>query len=237
MSAITQKTVVVVGGSRGIGAEFVRQFAQKGNRVIAACRQPSQANEVQGLENVTLTQLDVSSPQSVEQWAGEVQKLASHFDYVINNAGIYGRRVGLSDVTYDDMLATFVTNCVGPLLVVQQLHKRGLLGGTSPSVVANVTSKVGSVEDNRSGGGYAYRSSKAALNIVNKSLSIDLAPDNVVCTLLHPGYVRTDMTGGAGLIDKQTSVAGLIGVLEDGAAGTRELQGTWHDYKREVVPW
>ena len=87
------------------------------------CRQPSQANEVQGLENVTLTQLDVSSPQSVEQWAGEVQKLASHFDYVINNAGIYGRRVGLSDVTYDDMLATFVTNCVGPLLVVQQLHK------------------------------------------------------------------------------------------------------------------
>ncbi|KAI3427133.1 hypothetical protein D9Q98_007070 [Chlorella vulgaris] len=235
--SITGKTVVVVGGSRGIGAEFVRQFAAKGNAVIAACRQPSQAKEVQGIDGVKLTTCDISSPQSVERWAAEVKEATSHVDYVINNAGIYGRRVGLTDVTAEDMLATFTTNCIGPLLVVQQLHKQGLLGGKQQTVVASVTSKVGSVADNQSGGGYAYRASKSALNIVNKSLSIDLADRNVVCTLLHPGYVVTDMTGGKGLIDKQTSVSGMIGVLEDGAAGKLPLQGTWHDYKKETVPW
>ncbi|PSC75715.1 NADH-dependent fumarate reductase [Micractinium conductrix] len=230
---IAGKTVVVVGGSRGIGAEFVRQFAAKGNRVIATARTPAQAaKELEGTK-VELTQLDVTSPQSVEQWAAEVQKLAPHIDLLINNAGVYSRRVGFSDVTHDDMLAAFTTNAIGPLMVVQQLHKRGVLGGARPTLVANVTSKVGSIDDNKSGGGYAYRASKTALNIINKSLSIDLAGDNITCTLLHPGYVRTDMTGGAGLIDKEESVRGMIGVLESGV----ELQGTFHDFAGKDIPW
>ncbi|KAF8061359.1 gghA [Scenedesmus sp. PABB004] len=131
------------------------------------------------------------------------------------------------------MIAAFKTNTIGPLLVVQQLLKAGLLGGPGGrSVVANVTSKVGSVDDNRGGGGYAYRASKSALNIVNKSMSIDLSGEGVTAVLLHPGYVRTAMTDGSGLIDADTSVAGMLSVLES----DRPLNGGWWDYKGEVVP-
>ncbi|KAL4444040.1 hypothetical protein ABPG75_011777 [Micractinium tetrahymenae] len=231
--AITGKTVVVVGGSRGIGAEFVRQFVAKGNRVIAGCRQPSQAKELAALEGVELAEVDITSEQSVEAFAASVQQLTPHADYVINNAGVYGRRVGFKDVTAQDMLFAFTTNAIGPLLVTKALHKAGVLGGQQPTVIATVTSKMGSVDDNTSGGSYAYRASKAAVNIVNKSLSIDLAPNNCIATLLHPGYVMTDMTGGAGLIDAQTSVAGMIGVLESGV----ELQGAWHAWDGKVIPW
>jgi NAD(P)-dependent dehydrogenase (short-subunit alcohol dehydrogenase family) len=98
-----------------------------------------------------------------------------------------------------------------------------------------VTSKVGSVDDNKSGGGYAYRSSKSALNIITKSMSIDLAPENIVATLLHPGYVRTDMTSGNGLITMEQSVSGMLSVLENHS--DEELQGSWRDYKNEEIPW
>ena len=84
-------------------------------------------------------------------------ELTTHVDTVINNAGVYGRRVGLKDVRAEDMVGDFTVNSIGPLLVVQQLHKAGLLGGRAPSLVANVTSKMGSVDDNGSGGSYAYR--------------------------------------------------------------------------------
>ena len=117
--------------------------------------------------------------------------------------------------------------------MVQQLLVRGKLGGSAgPSLVGNVSSKVGSVEDNGSGGGYAYRASKSALNVANKSLSIDLEGEGVQCVLLHPGWVRTDMTLGNGLIDAEESVAGMLKILE-----TSGMNGRWFDYKGDVVPW
>lgn len=120
----------------------MKQLVQRGNRVIAAVRQPAQAEQLRALE-VELTQLDVSSPQSVQDWAASVRALTPHVDILINNAGAYGRRVGFSDVTADDLHFTFTTNAVGPLLVVQALHREGLLGGDAPTLVANVTSKMG----------------------------------------------------------------------------------------------
>ena len=179
------------------------------------------------------TQLDVCSPASVEAWADAVGCLAGHVDVLINNAGIYGPRASLNDVAAEDALAVFSTNALGPLLVVQSLRRRGLLGGAAPTLVANVSSKVGSVDDNKSGGGYAYRASKAALNIITKSLSVDLAGEGVTATLLHPGWVITEMTGGQGLIDARTSVEGMLGVLESG----RELQGAWHAFDGKPIPW
>jgi NAD(P)-dependent dehydrogenase (short-subunit alcohol dehydrogenase family) len=111
-----------------------------------------------------------------------------HIDVVINNAGIYGPKIDIKTVTEQDMMQTYKTNTIGPLIVVQQLLINGLIGGFGgKTLVANVSSKVGSVDDNRGGGGYAYRASKSALNIVNKSMSIDLAGDGVTCVLLHPG--------------------------------------------------
>ena len=218
--------------------KFVKQLAAKGNKVLAACRQPEAAKEkLQRLEgDISVTQLDVSSPTSIENWASEIQQLAPHVDLLINNAGIYGDRINLDTITSDGMLQVFQTNAIGPLLIVQQLRKRGLLGGsTTPTLIANVTSKVGSIDDNKSGGGYAYRASKNALNMITKSLSIDLAPENVVATLLHPGWVQTDMTKGSGLITAEQSVAGMLAVLEN--HNEEELQGTWRDYKNEEIPW
>lgn len=204
--------------------------------MIAACRKPQHASDrFQNLENVKLTQLDVSDPQSVQNWAEEVRRLTPHVDMLINNAGIYGPKVPLDDITATDMMNVFAVNAVGPLMVVQQLRKQGVMGGSSPTLVANVTSKVGSITDNTSGGRYAYRASKNALNIITKSLSIDLADENVTCTLLHPGWVQTDMTEGKGLITPSESVAGMLNVLLQ--KERHELQGMWYDYKNESIPW
>lgn len=232
-TAITGKTVLVTGGNRGIGLEFVRQLIAKKNTVIATARNPVDAIELKALQPAAVLQLDVSDVASIQQFAADVKGSASHIDLLINNAGVYGPRSTFKTVTADDMLHCFKTNTIGPLLVVQQLHLQCLLGGAAPSTVANVTSKVGSVDDNQSGGGYAYRASKAALNIVNKSLSIDLSGEGVTCVLLHPGWVKTDMTGMTGLIDTHTCVAGLLGVLES----DKPLQGHWYDYAGKEIPW
>ena len=134
-------------------------------------------------------------------------------DVVINNAGTTGTcgydKWELEDMTSDEMMHVFKINTIGPLLVTQRLLKAGVLGtagvGERPrgALVGNVTSKVGSVDDNGSGSGYAYRASKAALNFVNKSMSIDLADRGVLCELLHPGWVRTRMTQARSIVYKR----------------------------------
>ena len=159
---------------------------------------------------------------------------------VINNAGTTGtdgyNKWELEDMDAEEMMHVFKINTVGPLLVTQQLLKNGLIGdpakGKGGALVGNVTSKVGSVDDNGSGKGYAYRASKAALNIVNKSMSIDLEDRNVQCLLLHPGWVRTRMTEGRGLIDADESARGLLAAME-GAFGE---QRRWYDYKGDEIP-
>mmetsp|Transcript_16624 Transcript_16624/g.22918 ORF Transcript_16624/g.22918 Transcript_16624/m.22918 type:complete len:291 (+) Transcript_16624:26-898(+) len=238
------KTVVVTGGNRGIGLEFVRQLADSDNTVLATCRNPEKATALRGLAEsfpdgrVQLTQLDVLEDGSPEAWAKSLLDLGiAHVDVCINNAGVVGQsdysKWSLEEMDAEEMLYCFKVNTIGPLLVVQQLKKLGLIGPPG-SLVANMSSKVGSVDDNGSGSGYAYRASKAALNIVNKSLSIDLQGDKVACLLLHPGWVKTDMTKGRGHIDAATSAAGLIKVME-GEAGP--LNGLWYDYAGKPIPW
>ncbi|KAA6417695.1 MAG: hypothetical protein FRX49_12383 [Trebouxia sp. A1-2] len=197
---------------------WVKQLVSKGNKVIASCRNPSEAADLQKAGVAHVVKLDVSDPASIK--------------VVINNAGVYGSRISLETVTAEDMLFTYKANTIGPLLVVQQLLKNKLIGKPA-TLVGNVTSKVGSVEDNGSGGSYAYRASKSALNNVNKSMSIDLEDEGITCVLLHPGYVRTDMTSGNGLIDVDQSVSGLLSVLESDLP----LNGKWYDYKQEAIPW
>ena len=124
----------------------------------------------------------------------------------------------------------------GPLMVAQQLLWNGALGGDKErrSVIGNVTSKVGSCDDNGSGRGYAYRASKAALNVASVSLSIDYRDQNVATVLLHPGWVRTRMTEGRGLIDADESARGLLEVC---SWPSEKISGRWYDYKFEEVPW
>ena len=252
---IQNAVVVITGANRGIGLEMATQILRKseGNAVVAACRDPAGATELMdlqrevGADRLAVTELDVSEESSVAAWASSlgstapVKNAAGRVDVVINNAGTTGTdgytKWQLEDVTADEMLHVFKINTVGPLIVVQQLLRHGLIGSDATgagALVGNVTSKVGSVDDNGSGAGYAYRASKSALNIVNKSMSIDLADRDVSCVLLHPGWVRTRMTEGRGLIDAEESAAGLIKAME-GAYGP--INGHWYDYKGDEIPW
>jgi NAD(P)-dependent dehydrogenase (short-subunit alcohol dehydrogenase family) len=232
MVAIANKVTLVTGASRGIGKEFCRQLKAKNNVVIAGCRDPSDMQE--GLAD-DVFKLDVSDQASIQQFAAEVASKYQHLDLVINNAGIYGSRVGFGEMTAETMLDVFRTNAVGPLMLTQALHAESLLGGESETLLAHITSKMGSVDDNGSGGSYAYRASKSALNIISKSLSIDLEGDNVNSTLLHPGWVITDMVDMRGLITTTQSVEGMLGVLE--AKSPAELRGAWHAFDGKVIPW
>ena len=229
---IANACVVVTGANRGIGLEFCKQILAKspGNSIVASCRDPNAADDLTALQKevgesrLAVVALDVADETSIASWAeglGALEPVQAHggsIDVVINNAGTTGTdgysKWELEDMTADEMMHVYKINTIGPLLVTQQLVKRGLIGDPGSlnpvSLVGNVTSKVGSVDDNGSGKGYAYRASKAALNIVNKSMSIDLADRGVWCQLLHPGWVRTRMTEGRGLIDADESARGLI---------------------------
>ncbi|KAF6260680.1 hypothetical protein COO60DRAFT_1294220 [Scenedesmus sp. NREL 46B-D3] len=238
--ALTGKFVVVTGGSRGIGKALVDKLLSRQNNVIATTRSPQDASELQKLAaqhaNLTIMQLDTSKPQSIKDWAAQVQQHASHVDVLINNAGMYGRRLQLAEFEAEDFMTVFQTNTVGPFLVVQQLLKQGLLGPPG-SLVVNVSSIMASHGDETvssvTPGGYAYRASKAALNIINKALLLDLQEQQVQCCCVHPGYVKTDMTGGAGWVDVEESSSGIMRVLEGG----RPLNGKWYSYSGDEIPW
>ncbi|WIA13036.1 hypothetical protein OEZ85_006644 [Tetradesmus obliquus] len=238
--ALTCKSVVVTGGSRGIGKGLVEKLLSRQNKVIATTRNPQDASQLQQLaaqhSNLTITQLDTSQPQSIKDWAASLKQHTSHVDVLINNAGMYGRRLQLAEFEAEDFMTVFQTNAVGPFLVVQQLLKQGLLGPPG-SLVVNVSSIMASHGDETvSGitpGGYAYRASKAALNIINKALLLDLKEQQVQSCCVHPGYVKTDMTGGAGWVDVEESSSGIMRVLEDG----RPLNGRWYSYSGDEIPW
>lgn len=250
-------TVLVVGGTRGIGLEWVRQCGSKGASVIATYRGeelPTSLAEL-SLENkaVQSLRMDVEDEESVSSAAEELRERlgkAGSLTHVIVNAGIYltgssfdgtprGGRAAAAPVTKDIMMRTFAVNSIGPLVVAQSFIPLMVVEGqkvtadTKLPVFSILTSKVGSVDDNASGGAYAYRASKSALNNIAKSLSVDLK-GKVSVVLLHPGYVRTDMTSGNGLIDTDESVRGMMRAIEttNASVGFRLV-----DYKAALIPW
>ena len=212
----------------------------------AATRGRGELSQLQldvGPERLALTSLDVADPASVGNWAANLASAPpvanndGRVDVVINNAGTTGTsgydKWELADMDQEEMMHVFRINTVGPLLVVQQLLKRKLIGAPTGAVVG--TSRARSDRwTTTAPGRAAYRASKAALNIVNKSMSIDLADENIQCVLLHPGWVRTRMTEGRGLIDADESAAGLIKAMQ-GEFGP--INGKWYDYKAEEIPW
>ena len=236
----------MVGASRGIGLEFCRNLKAKGCTVIATHRSATPPAELLALGVQHTVQLDCADPVSVKCAAADVAtKLDGQgLTHLIHNAGIYGPVVSLDGharnnrpaappVTKEDLMSVFEINTVGPLLVAQAFQDVLAPPDTARPILAFLTSKVGSVEDNGSGGAYAYRASKSALNIIACSLSVDLKEQADVL-LLHPGYVRTDMTGGKGFIDADESVKGMLAAIE---ATDATVPFRWVDYKAEIVPW
>jgi NAD(P)-dependent dehydrogenase (short-subunit alcohol dehydrogenase family) len=224
-------TILITGASRGLGLEFVRQYAAEGDRVIAACRDPSAASALKALKgDVRAVALDVADGGSIRALADALAN--EPIDILINNAGVYGKAQSLGKMDYAAWEDVFRINAIGPMHLTDALVPRIAAG--KRKIVAAITSQMGSIEDNSSGGYYAYRSSKAALNAVFKSLAIDLKPRGITSVVLHPGWVKTDMGGANAPLEAPDSVRGMRTVL---ARLTNADSGRFLDYQGREMPW
>ena len=218
-------TYAITGTNRGIGLELTRQAKAAGHRVIALCRTASDALKETGAE--IHEGIDVADD-------GVINALAKAFDgetvdVLINNAGLL-RGQSLDNLDLDGIRRQFEINALGPLRVT-----KGLLGALKQgSKVAIVTSRMGSIADNTSGGSYGYRMSKTAVNMAGVSLAHDLKKDGVAVLLVHPGFVRTEMTGGNGMIEAEESARGILTRI-DGL--TLEESGSFWHQNGETLPW
>jgi NAD(P)-dependent dehydrogenase (short-subunit alcohol dehydrogenase family) len=221
--------VLITGANRGIGLALARLFAARGDRVIATARQESSdlASLAAGSGVRVESGVDVTSDESVR---GLAERLGEQtLDILVLNAGIL-RGDDLDGVRLQDVQEQVAVNAIGPLRVVQALKPRLRRGAR----VAAITSRMGSMADNGSGGYYGYRMSKAALNAMAVSLARDLRVTGVAVAILHPGYVRTDMTGQSGNVTPEQSARQLIERI-DGL--TMENSGTFWHANGEVLPW
>ena len=217
--------VLVTGANRGIGLEMCRLYAERGDSVVAVCRQPSDALRELGVR--IETGVDQTDQASVDKLAGDLGNLS--IDVLINNAGIL-RVERLDGLDFESMLRQYEVNALGPLRVTAALLPS--LG--SGSKVAIVTSRMGSIGDNTSGGYYGYRMSKAAVNMAGMSLARDLRGREIAVAILHPGFVRTDMTRGLGDIEPRESARGLIARIDE--LTLARTGGFWHT-NGEVLMW
>ena len=217
-------TVLITGANRGIGLEFARQYRADGWDVIATARRPDAAAELKAT-GARVEMLDAADGRSIAELADRLG--SAPIDVLIANAGVYP-----SGLDPSGWSAAFATNCIGPTLLAQALRKNVVASGLRRMVA--ITSRMGSIADNGSGGAIAYRSSKAALNAAWHSLALDLRGDGIVAAVLHPGWVQTDMGGTGAQIDAGTSVSGLRQVI-DGLSVERT--GRFFNYDGQELPW
>lgn len=221
--------VVVTGASRGIGLELTRLGLENDGRVLAVARKPEESKGLQDLSKKFPGQLQLVSADLLKD--GAAHSVAAqledwpHVDILFNNAGILRQGTAV-----DDFMQSFLVNSVSPFLMTQALLP-WLKKSRAPRVV-NITSLMGSVQDNASGGYYAYRSSKAALNMINKSLSQD--HDWLTTIVMHPGWVKTDMGGAGAPTEARESAMGIWKVT---AGVTRDASGRFFDFRGKELPW
>ncbi len=216
---------IVTGANRGIGLQLCHELKNRGYTVTALCRQPSDALIDLGI-NIH-DHYDVTDAAAVEAFAQSVEP--ESVDLLINNAGIL-RSTSLDNLDIESARQQFEVNALGPLRVTHSLL-HALKDGAK---IALVTSRMGSIADNDSGGGYGYRMSKAALNAAGVSLARDLNGRGITVAILHPGYVRTDMTAQSGLIDVEESVTGLLDRIDE--LNLENSGSFWHS-NGELLPW
>jgi NAD(P)-dependent dehydrogenase (short-subunit alcohol dehydrogenase family) len=219
-------TIVITGANRGIGLELAKQYQSRGDHVIAAVREASA--ELSGTDIETIEGIDVTDDGSLARLAAALE--GRDIDVLINNAGILLARETIEDLDWDGIRRQFEVNTLGPLRVTRALLPRLKDGGK----IAIVSSRVGSIADNTSGGRYGYRISKTAVNMAGVCLAHDLRDRAIAVVLLHPGYVRTGLTGMNGDIDADESARGLIARIDE---TNMERTGTfWHANGSEL-PW
>jgi NAD(P)-dependent dehydrogenase (short-subunit alcohol dehydrogenase family) len=227
------QTLLITGANRGLGLEFVRQYAADGWRVLACCRVPGEADELRTLAaaSIDIHALDVADFAAIDALAARLHD--TPIDLLLNNAGIYpDHHGGFGDTDYAAWQRAYLVNSMAPLKMAEAFVRH--LEQGSGKLIASVSSKMGSVADNTSGGAYLYRSSKSALNMVMKSLALDLAPRGIVALTLHPGWVLTDMGGPNALITPEQSIAGMRKVL---ARATAADAGRFLSFNGDELPW
>lgn len=219
------KTVVITGASRGIGLSFAKLYQAKGYRVYAVCR--SASAELSALGVNVIEHIDVTKDEDIGKLASALCSVS--IDLLINNAGILCDEQ-LGSIDKDSIRRQFETNALAPLAVTEALMNNF----SENAKLALITSRMGSVEDNTSGGRYGYRMSKSALNIAGMSLSHDLKPRGVAVAILHPGLVGTEMIGGYGDITPDQAAERLAERIE---ALNLENTGTFWHSNGQVLPW
>jgi NAD(P)-dependent dehydrogenase (short-subunit alcohol dehydrogenase family) len=228
---------VITGASRGLGLEFVRQLLERGDAVEAGVLLLEEnadvlralARESEG--RLRVHPLDVTDTASVSAFARAVDE-GGPLDVLINNAGIFGGTEPLSKLDFQGMLRTFDTNALGALRVTSALLPALRRGSTRR--IACLSSRAGSLADNTSGRNYAYRLSKAALNMGVRNLAVELRPEGFTVICLHPGWARTDMGGPTAPQTPEESVSGLLQVVD---RASPEDTGRFIDFRGQEVPW
>lgn len=229
-------TVLITGASRGIGFQFCKNYSEIGWKVIACCRCPDQSHDLNALancyDNLVVESLDISSFEQIDKLSDKLSGML--VDILINNAGVYddNRMNGFGRLDYNKWLNSLNINTLGPVKLTEAFLPHILQ--SEKRLIVNISSLMGSISDNGSGGSILYRSSKAALNAAMKSLSIDLKDKGIGVLILHPGWVKTDMGGANALIDTKTSVDGMCKVI----ANFKSAQtGSFIRFDGELLPW
>lgn len=228
-------TLLITGANRGIGLALCQQYLEHGWSVIATSRSPNKANALNQLKTqyplLTIHQLDVTNYAQLKQLSATLAP--TKINVIINNAGIYGpKNYGFGHCDEAAWRDVFETNAIAPAKLAEAFFTQ--LKAADNPIFAAISSRVGSHSENTKGGGYLYRSSKAALNSVVKSLSNDLLPLGIKTVSLHPGWVKTDMGGPNALITPEQSAIGLKQVIDN---LSEQQSGGFFGYQGEEIPW
>lgn len=231
------KTLLITGANRGIGLEFCKQYAADGWRVLACCRDPGKADALNKLaarypDLIKPHALEVTDHAQIEQLA---RRLADEtIDLLINNAGVYpaSDKRGFGHTDYAEWMTAFNINTMAPLKMVEAFIQQ--IARSQKKLIVTITSQMGSIDDNGSGGSYLYRSSKAAANMVVKSLAVDLKSKGITSVAFNPGWVKTDMGGPNAMIPVEQSVSDMRKVI-DGL--TLADTGKFIGNDGVVIPW
>lgn len=230
-------SILITGANRGLGLEFCRQYGEEGWwRIFACCRNPETAVELQALaaqwSHLTIHRLDVADFGQVDLLAQQLKQ--EPLNMLLSNAGVYGDKkdYDFGALDYDVWQQTLRVNTLAPVKLAEAFLPN-LLKSQQRLIVA-ISSLMGSMADNGSGGSLFYRSSKAGLNAVMKSLSLDLQPQKIGVLILHPGWVKTDMGGQHAPTSAYESIAGMRHVIE---GFTLEKTGSFINYKGQLLPW
>ncbi len=238
------KTVLITGGSRGLGLEFTKQYLEMGFRVLAASRNSTKSTELQQLKSkydnlLTIYQLDVSDEESRHQLYQKISEKVGKLDILINNAGIASgnekSRFRFGELNQEDLYRSFLVNAIAPLMMTEKFFPL-LEKGKNP-IIVNITSISGCISKKKGNGstGYGYSSSKAALNMFSKMLSNELKSNEIIVVSLHPGWVKTTMlyTDKAPL-EPFESISGMIRVIE---SLEMKSTGKFLDWTGKEIPW